>query len=127
MNPGKERMLEAYGDYCGEQKWEPLPDLAARKELNNRMLELFGSVERKAPAAATTSAAIPTWDSKNRSRMKQPPAKRIPKLVVSIERLTEAVALKDPGTDLHGIESGTVGTLGTGESHSAGPEKKNIS
>ena len=40
-------MLEAYGDYCGEQSWEPLPDLAARKELNNRMLELFGSVERK--------------------------------------------------------------------------------
>ena len=33
--------------YCGEQSWEPLPDLAARKELNNRMLELFGSVERK--------------------------------------------------------------------------------
>jgi hypothetical protein len=43
----KNDVLEAYGDFCGEQKWEPLPDLAARKELNNRMLELFGSVERK--------------------------------------------------------------------------------
>lgn len=39
-------MLEAYADFCGEQGWEPLSMLAARKELNNRMLELFGSVER---------------------------------------------------------------------------------
>jgi phage/plasmid-associated DNA primase len=43
----KNDLLEAYADFCGEQGWEPLPDLAARKELNNRMLELFGSVERK--------------------------------------------------------------------------------
>ena len=43
----KNDVLEAYGDFCGERKWEPLPDLSARKELNNRMLELFGSVERK--------------------------------------------------------------------------------
>jgi putative DNA primase/helicase len=43
----KNDLLEVYGDYCAEQGWDPLPDLAARKELNNRMLELFGSVERK--------------------------------------------------------------------------------
>lgn len=43
----KNDLLESYADFCGEQGWEPLPDLAARKELNNRMLELFGSVERK--------------------------------------------------------------------------------
>jgi P4 family phage/plasmid primase-like protien len=43
----KNDLLEAYADFCGELGWEPLPDLAARKELNNRMLELFGSVERK--------------------------------------------------------------------------------
>jgi len=43
----KNDLLEAYADYCGEQSWEPLPELAARKELNNRMLELFGAVERK--------------------------------------------------------------------------------
>lgn len=47
----KNDLLEAYADYCGEQGWEPLPDLAARKELNNRMLELFGSVERKSTGA----------------------------------------------------------------------------
>jgi hypothetical protein len=40
-------LLEAYADFCSEQGWEPLSALAARKELNNRMLELFGSVERK--------------------------------------------------------------------------------
>jgi len=43
----KNDLIEAYADYCGERSWEPLPDVAARKELNNRMLELFGSVERK--------------------------------------------------------------------------------
>ncbi len=43
----KNDLLEAYADFCGEQGWEPLPELAARKELNNRMLELFGAVERK--------------------------------------------------------------------------------
>ena len=43
----KNDLLEAYADFCGEKSWEPLPDLAARKELNNRMLELFGAVERK--------------------------------------------------------------------------------
>lgn len=43
----KNDLLEAYADFCGEQVWEPLPELAARKELNNRMLELFGAVERK--------------------------------------------------------------------------------
>lgn len=43
----KNDLLEAYADYCGDQRWEPLPELAARKELNNRMLEMFGSVERK--------------------------------------------------------------------------------
>lgn len=43
----KNDLLEAYADFCGEQSWEPLPELAARKELNNRMLELFGAVERK--------------------------------------------------------------------------------
>ena len=43
----KNDLLEAYADFCGEQGWEPLSELAARKELNNRMLELFGSVERK--------------------------------------------------------------------------------
>ena len=43
----KNDLMEAYADYCGEQGWEPLPDLSARKELNNRMLELFGAVERK--------------------------------------------------------------------------------
>lgn len=48
----KNDMLEAYADYCGEKSWEPLPDLAARKELNNRMLELFGSVERKSAGKA---------------------------------------------------------------------------
>lgn len=42
----KNDLLEAYADFCGEQGWEPLSMLAARKELNNRMLELFGSVER---------------------------------------------------------------------------------
>lgn len=47
----KNDLLEAYADYCGEQGWEPLPDLAARKESNNRMLELFGSVERKSAGA----------------------------------------------------------------------------
>ena len=48
----KNDLLEAYADFCGEQGWEPLPDLAARKELNNRMLELFGSVERKSTGAS---------------------------------------------------------------------------
>ena len=43
----KNDLMEAYADFCGEQKWEPLPDLSARKELNNRMLEIFGAVERK--------------------------------------------------------------------------------
>lgn len=43
----KNELLEAYADYCGDQKWDPLPEMAARKELNNRMLEMFGSVERK--------------------------------------------------------------------------------
>ena len=43
----KNDLLEAYADYCGERGWDPLPELAARKELNNRMLELFGAVERK--------------------------------------------------------------------------------
>ncbi|MEI8341504.1 MAG: phage/plasmid primase, P4 family [Verrucomicrobiota bacterium] len=48
----KNDILEAYADYCGEKSWEPLPDLAARKELNNRMLELFGSVERKSAGSS---------------------------------------------------------------------------
>lgn len=43
----KNDLLEAYADYCGDQRWEPLSEIAARKELNNRMLEMFGSVERK--------------------------------------------------------------------------------
>jgi hypothetical protein len=43
----KNDLLEAYGDFCGERGWDPLPELAARKELNNRMLEMFGAVERK--------------------------------------------------------------------------------
>lgn len=47
----KNDLMEAYADYCGEQGWEPLPDLHARKELNNRMLELFGAVERKSAGA----------------------------------------------------------------------------
>jgi hypothetical protein len=47
----KNDLMEAYADFCGEQSWEPLPDALARKELNNRMLELFGSVERKSAGA----------------------------------------------------------------------------
>jgi hypothetical protein len=47
----KNELLEAYADYCGEQMWDPLPEMAARKELNNRMLEMFGSVERKSAGA----------------------------------------------------------------------------
>jgi putative DNA primase/helicase len=47
----KNDVLEAYADYCGEQRWEPMPELVARKELNNRMLDMFGSVERKSAGA----------------------------------------------------------------------------
>ena len=43
----KNDLLEAYADFCCDAGWDPLPELVARKELNNRMLELFGSVERK--------------------------------------------------------------------------------
>ena len=46
-NLEKNDLLERYADFCGDNSWEPLSELAARKELNNRMLELFGSVERK--------------------------------------------------------------------------------
>jgi len=47
----KNDLMEAYADFCGDAGWDPLPELAARKELNNRMLELFGSVERKSAGA----------------------------------------------------------------------------
>lgn len=43
----KNDLMEAYADFCGEMGWEPLAENAARKELNNLMIEIFGSVERK--------------------------------------------------------------------------------
>ncbi len=43
----KNDLVERYADYCGEKNWEPLPDTAARKELKDRMMEMFGSTERQ--------------------------------------------------------------------------------
>ncbi len=45
MSLEKNDLIRAYGDFCGDRGWEPLPVAAARKELNNRMIDLFGSVE----------------------------------------------------------------------------------
>jgi len=51
MSLEKNDLVEAYADYCGEQGWEPLPDNAARQELKNRVLEIFGVVERNSAGA----------------------------------------------------------------------------
>jgi hypothetical protein len=49
---------------------------------------------------------------------------RKPKLVISIEKLTETTMFNVPETDLRGIESKTEGTHGTGESNCAASGRK---
>jgi P4 family phage/plasmid primase-like protien len=43
----KNDLVERYADFCAERGWEPLPDTATRKELKDRMMEMFGSTERQ--------------------------------------------------------------------------------
>jgi putative DNA primase/helicase len=47
----KNDLVERYADFCAERGWEPLPDTATRKELKDRMMEMFGSTERQSAGA----------------------------------------------------------------------------